>query len=46
MATGQSAWTPSLDGLPTNFETHVEVSSDTFGKSGPQYNHDDIEILN
>ena len=34
-ATRESAWTPSSSGLPTNFETHVDVSSDSSGESGP-----------
>ena len=44
-ATRESAWTPSSIGLPTNFETHVEVLVDSFGESDPQYNDDDIEKL-
>jgi hypothetical protein len=45
VATGESAWTPSSGGLPTNFENPVEVSGDSSSESNPQYNHDDIERL-
>jgi hypothetical protein len=44
-ATGEISWTPSSGVFPTNFETPVEVSCDSSGESGPQYGHDDIEIL-
>jgi hypothetical protein len=44
-AIGESAWTPSSGGLPTNFETPVEVLGDSSGDSDPQYNDDDIEKL-
>jgi hypothetical protein len=44
-ATGESAWTPSSGGLPTNFETPVEVLGDSSGDSDLQYNDDDIEKL-
>ena len=46
VATGESAWTPSSGGLPTNFEIPVEVLGDSSDELSPQYDHDDIERLN
>jgi hypothetical protein len=45
VATGEISWTPFSGVFPTNFETPMEVSCDSSSESGPQYGHDDIEIL-
>jgi hypothetical protein len=42
---GENSWTPSSGVFPTNFETLVDVSHDSFGEPSPQNGHDDIEIL-